>query len=161
MNIDPIQKAKLLEKKINKMYEKRAKVTIKELEAFKLNISLLIVSFVFISIGAIIMGIMLGYYDGLQAIVDITTTEYYSNSNVNLKYYTGGHFGAVSIGIGSFILILCVIGFIDDYIQTKKRIVERLIKEDQDRAAAEAAKNENMNIFQMLALNIKNSKLAN
>lgn len=161
MNIDPIQKAKLLEKKINKMYEKRAKVTIKELEAFKLNISLLIVSFVFISIGAIIMGIMLGYYDGLQAIVDITTTEYYSNSNVNLKYYTGGHFGAVSIGIGSFILILCVIGFIDDYIQTKKRIIERLIKEDQDRAAAEAAKNENMNIFQMLALNIKNSKLAN
>jgi hypothetical protein len=161
MNIDPIQKAKLLEKKINKMYEKRAKVTIKELEAFKLNISLLIVSFVLITIGAIIMGIMLGYYDGLQAIVDITTTEYYSNSNVNLKYYTGGHFGAVSIGIGSFILILCVIGFIDDYIQTKKRIIERLIKEDQDRAAAEAAKNENMNIFQMLALNIKNSKLAN
>jgi hypothetical protein len=161
MNIDPIQKAKLLEKKINKMYEKRARVTLKELESLKLNITLLVVSFVFISIGVIVMGIMLGYYDGLKAIVDLTSTEYYSSSNMNLKYYTGGHFGAVSVGVGSFVFILCLIGFIDDFKQTKKRIIERLIKEDQERAAAEAAKNENMNIFQMLALNIRNSKLAN
>jgi hypothetical protein len=161
MNIDPIKKAKLLEKKINKMYEKRAKVTIKELKSFKLNISLLVISFIFISIGIIIMGIMLGYHDGLQAIVDITSSEYYSSSNSNLKYYIGGHFGAVSIGLGIFIFILCLIGFIDDYFLTKKRIIERLIKEDQEKAAAEAAKRENMNIFQMLALNIKKSKLAN
>lgn len=161
MNMDPIQKEKLIQKKINRMYEKRAKVTIDELKMFKLNITLLILSSVFIIFGIIIMGIMLGYYNGLDAIVDVTSVEYHSNSNINLKYYTGGHFGAVSIGIGAFILILCLIGFIDDFIQTKKRIIERLIKEDQERAAAEAAKNENMNIFQMLALNIRNSKLAN
>lgn len=154
MALDAIQKAKLQEKKLQRMYKKRAKVSIKDLEIFKLNVAFLVIAVVFMTVGGVLIGIFLGTYDG----------QNYSSSNSNdtkYPYYIGAQFCAVGAGIGVFFFIMSVVGFIDDYIRTKKRLIEKVIKEDQEKAAAEAAKNANMNIFQMLAQNIRNSKLAN
>ena len=71
-------------------------------------------------------------------VIQPTDVSYASSSNTNLPFYIGAHFGAVSVGIGAFIFILSLIGFIDDYNETKKRIIDRLIKQDQEKAAAEA-----------------------
>ena len=142
------------------MYEKRAKVSVKDLEIFRLNLIFLSIGLALIAAGILVVGLLLGYANGQAAISDLSSKEFSSSSN-EYKYYVGAHFGAVSIGIGVFIIILSLVGFIDDYLRTKKRIIEKIIKEDQEKAAAEAAKNANMNIFQMLALNIRNSKLAN
>lgn len=160
MVLNANQKAKLQEKKLQRMYNKRAKVTVKDLELFKLNVILFIISIFLTISGAVIIGVLLGAVGGRDAITDLRLESFDSNSGSYL-YYIGAHIGAVVAGLGLFILILCLVGFIDDYSKTKKRLIEKIIKEDQERAAAEAAKNANMNIFQMLALNAKNSKLAN
>lgn len=160
MALDAVQKAKLQEKKIQRMYNKRAKVTIKDLDIFYLNVIFLSIAVVLNIIGAVLMGVMLGVLKGQNAISDLQE-EKFSNNSSEYSYYVGAHFGAVCSGIGIFFLILSFVGFVDDYLRTKKRLIEKIIKEDQEKAAAEAAKNANMNIFQMLALNIRNSKLAN
>ena len=160
MALDASQKAKLQEQKLKRMYNKRAKVTVKDLDLFKLNLILFIISIVLTISGGIVMGILLGVVGGQDAISDLNISNF-NSSTINYSYYIGAHFGAVLTGCGVFILILCLVGFIDDYFRTKKRIIEKIIKEDQEKAAAEAAKNANMNIFQMLARNIKNSNLAN
>ncbi|CAF0741752.1 unnamed protein product [Brachionus calyciflorus] len=160
MALDASQKAKLQEKKLQKMYNKRAKVTVKDLDLFKLNLVLLIISIFLMVSGTIVIGVLLGAVEGQNAISEITNLKFDPNS-LTYSYYVGSHIGAVITGLGIFILILCLVGFIDDYLRTKKRLIEKIIKEDQEKAAAEAAKNANMNIFQMLARNIKNSHLAN
>lgn len=160
MTLSAQQKAKLQEKKIQRMYNKRAKVSVKDLEFFKLNIILLIIGLFLIISGTVIIGVLLGGVGGRDAITDISLENFDTNSKV-YSYYIGAHIGAVVSGLGLFILILCLVGFIDDYSKTKKKLVEKIIKADQEKAAAEAAKNANMNFFQMLALNAKNSKLAN
>lgn len=159
MALDPIKKAKLQEKKLQRMYKKRAKVAIGDLDQFELNLIFLIIGSALITLGGIIIGITLNTFNGKYAISDFTSNSFNSSSDT-YKYYIGSHFGAVGVGLGVFLIIICLVGFIDDYLKTKKRMIEKIIKEDQERAAAEAAKNANMNIFQMLALNIRNSKLA-
>lgn len=160
MALDAIQKAKFQEIKLKKMYEKRAKVSIKDFEIFRLNLIFLSVGLVLIVIGTLVIGLLLGYADGRLAISDLSSVEFSSNSSV-YKAYVGAHFGAVSIGAGVFIIILSIVGFIDDYLRTKKRLIEKVVKEDQEKAAAEAAKNANLNMWQIMAMNIRNSKLAN
>ncbi|RNA26227.1 hypothetical protein BpHYR1_031109 [Brachionus plicatilis] len=160
MTSNAFQKAKLQEKRLHSMYNKRARVTVNDLELFKINIILLVFSLFFIISGTVIIGVLLGGVGGRDAITDINLESFDNNSTTYL-YYIGAHIGAVVAGLGVFLLILCLVGVIDDYSKTKKRLIEKIIKEDQDRAAAEAAKNANMNIFQMLALNAKKNKLAN
>jgi hypothetical protein len=158
MALDAKQKAKFQALKLKCIYEKQAKVAVKDLELFAVNMSLLIVCLFLIIVGCTIIGIFLEVYDGKNAYAYIFSSK---NSDSKYGFYIGAHFGAVLVGLGVFILILCLVGFSDDYVRTKKRLVEKIIKEDQDRAAAETAKNANMNLFQMLAKNIKNSKFAN
>ena len=160
MALDAIQKAKFQELKLKRMYQKRAKVTVKDLEIFRLNVIFLSSGGVLIILGALVAGLLLSVGNGQNAVADLSDSDFTSSSSI-YSCYVGAHFGAVSIGAGIFIIILSLVGFIDDYLRTKKRIIEKIVKEDQEKAAAEAAKNANMNIFQMLALNIRNSKFAN
>lgn len=160
MALDAIQKAKFQEIKIKKMYEKRAKVTVKDFEIFRLNLVFLSVGLTLIAIGVLAIGLLLGYANGQSTISDLSSPDFTSSSST-YSAYVGAHFGAVSVGTGVFIIILAIVGFIDDYLRTKKRLIEKVVKEDQEKAAAEAAKNANLNMWQIMAMNIRNSKLAN
>ncbi len=160
MALDAIQKAKFQEIKLKRMYEKRAKVTIKDFEIFRLNLVFLTIGLILIIIGTLVVALLLTTANGKNAISDLSSSDFSSSSGA-YRAYVGAHFGSVSIGTGIFIIILAIVGFIDDYLRTKKRLIEKVVKEDQEKAAAEAAKLQNMNMWQIMAMNIRNSKLAN
>lgn len=160
MPLDPSLKAKLQAKRLKEMYERRAKVRVKDLQLFAVNMVFLAVGLLLTIAGAVVIAVLLSPpFNGQNAIADISSSKFTSTSD-EYKYYVGACLGAAVAGTGLFLLILCLVGLLEDYDRTKKRLIEKVIKEDQDRAAAEAAKNANMNFFTMLAQNIKKTKLA-
>ena len=101
MALDAIQKAKFQEIKLKRMYEKRAKVTIKDFEIFRLNLVFLTIGLILIIIGILVVAFLLPTANGKNAISDLSSSDFSSSSGV-YRAYVGAHFGSVSIGTGIF-----------------------------------------------------------
>jgi hypothetical protein len=135
MKLDEKQKEQLMKRKIQLIYKKRAKVQIKDLDLFVINIVFLVSAVLLIPIGAILIGVFLGSpLNGKDAASDVTASGF-SASTGTYRYFVGANVGAILIGVGLFALILSSVGFLDDYAKAKKRAVEKLVREDQENAA--------------------------
>jgi hypothetical protein len=154
MVLDAKTKSRLNQEKLQNQYKKRAIVTPKNMNMFVLNVILALIGLITLSLGTIGIAILLKVQNGKM--YDPNSADFVPL----FKYYWGSHACSIVAGLGIFILILSIVNFIEDYISTKKRMVDKIIKEDQEKAAAIAAKNANMNIFQMLAMNAASARKA-
>jgi hypothetical protein len=138
MALDEKTRERLLKAKIARIYEKRAKVRVKDLRIFVVNIVFLATAALLIPLGFILIGVFLGSpANGKDAVSDITSASF-SASASQYGFFVGANVGAILTGIGAFALILSTVGFIDDYSQAKKQVIQDLMRVDQENAASEA-----------------------
>jgi hypothetical protein len=152
MVLDEKLKKRLREERIRTQYKQRARIRIKDLSQLILNVILIIVGLICITGGSVGVSILLEIKDAKNNQDPASST-----SQIHL-YYIGAHLCAVVVGVGVFFEILGFVGFYEDYKIAKKKSIDRVIKEDQEKAAAIAATNANLNVFQMLVLNAKKKK---
>ncbi len=133
MALSEKQKELLMKRKIQAIYEKRAKVELKDLELLIINLVFLVLACLLIPCGAILVGVFLGSpLNGKDAASDIIAS---SSGSGTYWYFVAANIGAIGIGMGVFALILSSVGFVDDYVKARKRAVEKLVREDQENAA--------------------------